>query len=205
MKKKAQQPLKITKPINHSKFIYRLMVTLGDVSPKVYRVLLVPGSFHLGQLHMLIQMSFGWNNSHLHEFVIGTKAFIDTIYDEGGSGKPRFDETKFILGLGLSLGQKFSYDYDFGDNWSHDIKVLGIEASLEGFEYPMCIEGKNACPPDDCGGVHRYEELKKLLKSKDPKKRSPALRWLGGQFDPSVCDPNRLNRDMIWRFDWYAT
>lgn len=205
MKKKAQRSLKITKPINHSKFIYRLMVTLGGVSPKVYRVLLVPGSFHLGQLHMLIQMSFGWNNSHLHEFVIGTKAFIDTSYDEGGPGKPKCDETKFILGMGLNLGQKFSYDYDFGDNWSHDIKVLGIEETLEGFEYPMCIEGKNACPPDDCGGVHRYEELKKLLKSKDPKKRSPALRWLGGQFDPSVCDPNRLNRDMIWRFDWFAT
>lgn len=25
-----------------------------------------------------------------------------------------------------------------------------------GIKYPICIDGKNACPPEDCGGVDGY-------------------------------------------------
>lgn len=203
MKKNSVSSLKIIKKVDHLKHVYRLRVTLQDVEPKVYRILLVPGAFHLGQLHMLIQMSFGWNNSHLHQFIIRTKTYIDYNFDDGDiTGRPMFDETMCILGSNLDIGQKFIYEYDFGDNWAHTIEVLDIEKPVKGLQYPICIEGKNACPPDDCGGPHGYEELKQSLVSSNAKIRDSILVYVGGQFDPYACDPNRLNRDMIWRYDW---
>ena len=32
-------------------------------------------------------------------------------------------------------------------------------------KYPQCVDGKNACPPDDCGGPWGYDNLLKVMKN----------------------------------------
>ena len=52
-----------------------------------------------------------------------------------------------------------NYTYDFGDNWEHKIPLEKILPRDKNIEYPACIAGKRACPPEDCGGIRGYEEF----------------------------------------------
>ncbi len=56
----------------------QLRVTLLDIEPAIWRQLVVPWRFHLGQLHRVIQAAFGWWDDHLHEFTIGGLRFVQT-------------------------------------------------------------------------------------------------------------------------------
>ena len=49
----------------------RLNLTLVEMEPPVWRELVVPGGWHLGKLHEVIQVAMGWENAHLHEFAVG--------------------------------------------------------------------------------------------------------------------------------------
>jgi len=49
----------------------RLNLTLVDVEPPVWREVVVPGAWHLGKLHEVIQVAMGWGDAHLHEFAAG--------------------------------------------------------------------------------------------------------------------------------------
>jgi hypothetical protein len=129
----------------------RLRITLRDVQPAVTRVLDVPASTTLPELHDLLQVALGWTDSHLHQFVDGDRrwaALNDWSEDE-------LDESTVSL---KALPKTFQYDYDFGDGWEHDIVVLGV-----GGDQPGLVEGEGACPPEDCGGVPGFEELLQVL------------------------------------------
>ncbi|YAF98295.1 MAG: plasmid pRiA4b ORF-3 family protein [Nodularia sp. CChRGM 3473] len=55
--------------------------------------------------------------------------------------------------------------YDFGDSWEHEILVeKGLPSTLD-INYPICITGKRACPPEDCGGSWGYAELLEIITS----------------------------------------
>ena len=55
--------------------------------------------------------------------------------------------------LGLRENERFSYIYDMGDHWEHEIRVEAINPPAKK-SYPICVGGSGACPPEDCGGVH---------------------------------------------------
>src|SRR5215207_3597015 len=65
------------------------------------------------------------------------------------------DETGARL---ADLGSEVEYLYDFGDGWTHDVEVLGPGGST-----PGCVDGRGACPPEDCGGPGGYAELLEVL------------------------------------------
>jgi hypothetical protein len=96
------------------------------------------------------------------------------------------------------LGGEFQYHYDMGDGWRHRI-VIESPAQRSGaqFPLPLCLAGENACPPEDVGGPHGYEEFLKILADRGHEQHEDMLRWTGGVFDPTGFDLNRLNRE--WR------
>jgi hypothetical protein len=47
---------------------YQLKVALRDTSPPIWRRVTVPADTSLGCLHDIVQVCFGWNDSHLHAF-----------------------------------------------------------------------------------------------------------------------------------------
>jgi hypothetical protein len=86
------------------------------------------------------------------------------------------------------------YEYDFGDDWVHEVEVderLGSDARLS---YPLCIGGSRACPPEDCGGPSGYEELLAGLADPRDPQHEELLTWVGGHFDREGFDVNRTNR-----------
>ncbi|WP_445177242.1 plasmid pRiA4b ORF-3 family protein [Rhizorhapis sp. SPR117] len=49
---------------------YRLKVSLRDISPMIWRRLLVRSDLTLFGLHRVIQIAFGWEDYHLHAFKV---------------------------------------------------------------------------------------------------------------------------------------
>ena len=84
------------------------------------------------------------------------------------------------------------YAYDFGDDWEHVLVHEGMESAEESLTYPRCVSGARRCPPEDCGGVHGYEEfLKAIANRRHPEHRS-MLEWAGGTYDPDAFDPKAV-------------
>ena len=47
---------------------YMIKVTLEHTSPPVWRRIIIPNQINFYDLHQIIQISFGWENFHLHDF-----------------------------------------------------------------------------------------------------------------------------------------
>ena len=140
----------------------------GIKKPPVWRRIEIPGNFSFHDLHNTIQAAFGWWNEHLYQFQRHpfdggwTVKEPDEENDPWGEEPEDSRETNvldFIQHMGL---EKFVYVYDFGDSWVHDITVENVDQDDE-LDYPICLAGKGACPPEDCGGPWGYEELKKEM------------------------------------------
>lgn len=96
----------------------------------------------------------------------------------------------------LTIKRKFVYEYDFGDSWRHEIVVEKIMLPISGEKYPQCIKGKQACPPEDVGGIGGYARFLEALQDVEHKEHDSYLAWVGGEFDPELCDLATINKDL---------
>lgn len=160
--------------------VYQFYILLKHSKPKIWRRFLVAEDMTLEKLHKIIQEVMGWEDYHLHEFSIDGK---DYGIAEGIDYKEIGDEKKTKLAdLNLAEKRKFEYVYDFGDHWEHEIKVEKILPFDSAVKYPKCLDGKLACPPEDCGSIWGYEELfesSKLPKTELDEDQLDRLEWLG--------------------------
>lgn len=176
------------------KKIYKLKITLLDIRPPVWRRILVPHDIRLDKLHRVLQVVMGRSDSHLHEFTIDGVSYgnasIETDMDEDVE-----DETRFKLHKVVPREKgKFHYLYDFGDSWEHEILVEKILPIEKGTRYPVCLTGKRACPPEDCGGAPGYENLLEILKDPSHPEHEDMFDWLPGDFDSEKFDIESVNR-----------
>ena len=173
------------------KSIYQLKITLNDSKPPIWRRILVPDSISLHQLHTILQIVMGWTNSHLHQFIIDDEYYGDPEDDEMGDMKneKRYRLNQFVRRKGF----KFIYEYDFGDSWEHIILVEAILPIQKGAQYPICLEGKRACPPEDVGGVWGYEEFLEVISNPKHPEHEEMLEWVGEDFDPEFFDIEDAN------------
>ncbi len=137
--------------------IYQLKVTICNIDPPIWRRLLVAGDTTLGNLHWILQLGMGWTHSHLHLFKIGDGEYSDPAFDLYDAPGEFGDEFRTRLDRAvIGEGARFLYEYDFGDSWWHGIEVERILPAAEGERYPKLVDGKRACPLEDCGGVTGY-------------------------------------------------
>jgi hypothetical protein len=130
--------------------VYQLRVVMVGISPLIWRRVLIPADTTIAGLHTVLQIAFGWGGEHLHRFVIhGTEYGISYV---GGPGF-RDDARQVRLGeLGLRLGERFTYEYNYFAAWACDLRVEQITCAEPGRTYPRCVGGRRAGPPEDCGG-----------------------------------------------------
>lgn len=184
--------------------VHRLKVTLGT-SPPVWRRLAVPSGTTLEQLHHVLQVAMGWEDCHLHQFVVGSARYgpRDGFLDDGW-GTPPKNEATAKLSRVASAGTSFGYEYDFGDGWQHQIvveKVDEVVAGGTGTDGPVCLSGRRACPPEDCGGVWGYEHLLEVLAHPEHEEHEDMLEWVGGDHDPERFDVDEINA-RVHRLAW---
>lgn len=173
--------------------IARLKVTLQHIRPPVWRRLEVPTALSLGALHDILQIAFGWTNSHLHQFHAGAQHF-GVIDDE--SDDEINDENTARLDQILPVYDRLVYGYDFGDDWIHLIAVEKLLERAPGASYPRCIAGRRASPPEDCGGPWGYAEFLRAFRDPDHEEHESMMEWIGGAFDPDAFDPADVNQKL---------
>ncbi len=175
--------------------IFQLKVTLEDIRPQIWRRLLVPSNATLDQLHAVLQEAMGWTNSHLHQFTLEDRRIGDPLADEDG-GLQFEDERKVRLDHLLGEGQRLVYEYDFGDGWTHELLVEKVLEPDERIQYPLCVAGSRAYPPEDVGGPGGYENFLEALRDHAHEEHDEILAWVGGVFDPEGFDLNTVNRTL---------
>ncbi|WP_433803020.1 plasmid pRiA4b ORF-3 family protein [Actinomycetospora sp. CA-084318] len=145
----------------------RLRVSLRDVDPPVERVVDLPATSTLAEVHQVLQAAMGWVAVHLHEFEAdGVRYQPD----------PEDDDAVDEGGLRLrGLGARWTYLYDFGDGWMHDVEVLGAGGE------PGLVDGRGGCPLEDCGGTYGFERLQAILADPDHPEHGNAVAWVGGE------------------------
>lgn len=172
--------------------IYQLKVALKGIKPPVWRRVLVPGKITLLKLHKILQVVMGWTDSHLHRFIINGVSYGEP--DEEFGLDFRSERKTRLNEVVLSEGDKFDYEYDFGDSWFHAIHVEKILPSEEQFRYPVCLGGERACAPEDCGGIGGYAELLEIIMNPQHPDYEERLEWVGEDFEPKKFDLNEVNR-----------
>jgi len=168
--------------------------------PPVWRQVLVPETFTFEKFHKVIQVAFGWSDYHLYQFSpggYGSNPIIAVPSDDDWD-EPDLDASKTKLRNIFKVEkQKYTYIYDFGDDWVHSIVLEKIlpEKRLKA----SCIAGKGACPPEDCGGPGGYERLKEILKNPEHEEYGEIREWIGLDEEEDVWDANDF--DLVYKND----
>lgn len=141
--------------------VYQFKIALRDVSPMVWRRLHLRSDQSIADLHYAIQIAMNWNDQHLHCFRIHGKD-----YGVAHIGGISFSDDAERVSLGsfrFRIRERFLYEYDFYNQWVHEIRLekkLPLSAKRI---YPVCVGGAHLSPPEDCGGARVYME------SRDPR------------------------------------
>jgi hypothetical protein len=169
-----------------------LYVELHNSQPRVHRTLLVPETITLFKLHVILKWAMGWTGGHLHEFIINHRNYgeIDPDYPHDDL----LDEQRVRLDRALGSARNFRYIYDYGDAWDHRIKIKNKLLLAEKLKTPMCLDGANACPPEDVGGVYGYRDFLEIINDPNHEEHEALLTWCGGHFDATAFDLTAVNQ-----------
>jgi len=169
-----------------------LRVELLEVTPPVWREFVVPHDISLARLHALLQRVMGWTNSHLHEFEIAGMRYAPPDPEEDFDNPPEDSSKVRLAQLDLAPGDAFTYLYDFGDGWEHEITIVPLARA--DFPYvPCCMDGAGACPPEDCGGPPGYADMIEILADSGNPEYADMREWVGADFDPARFDIEAVN------------
>jgi hypothetical protein len=183
--KKSSQP-------NH---VYQIKVTLDGSKPPIWRRIQVGSTTTLSKLHQILQTVMGWDDYHLHQYIIGGQYYGDPTFDESGELGIINEKGKRLDQLVAQADSKFIYEYDFGDGWGHILIVEKIIEPEPGIRYPTCVKGKRACPPEDVGGMWGYGDYLEAIADPDHPEHEDMLEW-HGPFDPEAFDLGAINQEL---------
>ncbi|MBU2585493.1 MAG: plasmid pRiA4b ORF-3 family protein [Bacteroidetes bacterium] len=182
--------------------VYQFKISLNNSQPLIWRRIVVPSNYSFWDLHVAIQDSMGWIDYHLHMFEINNPATNEKVEigvpDEEWEAYDRIvlpDYKEKISKYFNENNRNARYEYDFGDSWIHTIKFEKVLPATIGEKYPKCIDGKRACPPEDCGGMGGYYDLLEILSDPKNEEYDEMIEWLGGEFDPEYFDPKAVSFD----------
>ncbi|MBW4694208.1 MAG: tyrosine-type recombinase/integrase [Lyngbya sp. HA4199-MV5] len=158
--------------------VYQLKVVLAGIRPQIWRRVQVGSRTSLAQLHQILQRVMGWEDYHLHRFSLSEDESL------------RLDQVVSHASL------TFSYTYDFGDEWLHEITVEKILPMQAEQPYPICLAGNRACPQEDCGSSWGYTALLKVLQNPRHPDYQERKEWVGREFDPEAFDLKAVNEQL---------
>lgn len=164
----------------------------------VWRRVIVPVNRNFNELHEIIQIAFGWENNHLYEFYIYEKGITNihkyhsAYFQEGykpivnlvcieddltsSSNYKKISSEERKLSDYLLTYKIMKYNYDFGDNWQHEIQV---EKEINDFNqpHPICLDGEGKTPPEDVGGMIGYREFLEIVSNPNHPDYNNTVKW----------------------------
>lgn len=201
--------------------LLRLRVSILESDPEIWRQLEVDAELSLAELHDLLQIAFGWRESHLHNFSdhdpfarrldlprIGRSPRIWGPDDPDNDDEDELPEGEWSLARVFDeFDGPLYYEYDFGDRWIHQIELIERIDNTQGAPKARLLGGERRGPLEDSGGTQGYRE--KLDIVADPRhpeheKITEWMRWVAGPWipsDPDALDNDHANREFAVRFD----
>ena len=181
--------------------VYQFKITLKGIKPPIWRRIQVQGNYTFWDLHVAIQDAMGWLDCHLHHFEIFNP--VTGMKEEIGIPDEEFImEREILAGWEQDMANYYSsennrsdYIYDYGDNWVHKVKLEKIFPPEKGRKYPVCVAGKRACPPEDCGGTRGYKLFLEAIMDPNNEEYEETLTWTGGDFEPEHFNPEKVKFD----------
>ena len=171
--------------------VHQLKITLRSVKPRVWRRIAIRSATNLSELAAILEAAMGWLGGHLHAF-----EGADARYTMPDPEWPDddLDERAFrVRDVLPDVGSKLRWDYDFGDGWEHDVVVEKIGPGQSDVDVPICLAGRMACPPEDCGGPMGYEALLDALTDPTHPEHDDVREWAPPDFDPTYFDVNETS------------
>lgn len=123
--------------------VIQLKVTLTRCRPPIWRRVLVHATITLADLHLVVQILYGWDGDHLYAFTVGDQRYSDPYFG--------LEETADDGGLRVQdafrhSAKKISYRYDFGTCWDHEITLESRSERQPGQAYPACVAFRGDSP-----------------------------------------------------------
>ena len=198
-------------------WIGQVRVTVLGTRPRVWRRLAAPATIRLRELHEVIQIAMGWTGKYPHRFFAGDRELLpgrDDSLEEASldrtaslrcivpkttaSGKPTGleGEDENEVRLGEVCGENKSrlyYAYEVGEGWGLAMEVQQYFKAKLRVEYPRCMTGQHACPPEDCGGVRGYYRMLQVLADPKGEGHAEAVKRLGKWLNPEAFDKEWVN------------
>lgn len=183
---------------------YHLRVELEGVEPPVWRLLRVPGSLSFSELHVVLQAVMGWEDRHLYRFEIAEEVFVDPEWMDDDPWDALDARHQGLADFDPHRGDELRYVYDFGDRWSHRIRVEDVDYRADvdpEEETARCLDGAGRCPPEDSLGPSGYRRMLEALDDPSHPDRDRALRHLGPDFDPEWFSTMAANAALVGLFE----
>jgi tetratricopeptide (TPR) repeat protein len=140
------------KPSNYADahYIHRFKVSLRD-KPDIWRIIDIKGNQMLSSLHKAIFKAFDRFEEHQYSFFLNNKPYdMESAYHSQGQDA---DETRKLAtriridSIALYGGPKFLYLFDYGDEWWHEVDLLGITPRVTRASYPKVVLKQGKSPP----------------------------------------------------------
>ncbi len=172
-----------------------LRIDLEHMPHPVWRRIQIPARATLDELEQALMLLFRWDGYHLSAFFDGgpwrgaSYARRELLDHVDGA------EPSDVVTVDLLLGapkRRLHWLYDFGDGWQHRITCEELTALAD--DEIRCTAGRNAAPPEDCGGPPGFAELLAAIGDPDHPQHDELTEWLGAPFDPTTFDLELENR-----------
>ena len=189
-KSRTRKALDLTLPI------YQFKITLKEIEPPIWRRIQVK-ECSLDKFHEHIQTAMGWESCYAYEFTINGMFYSDPdvlhpeFEDFGVASTVRLSE--FVPENGKRF--RFQYEHDFDFSWEHEILFEGCLRVEKGTGYPICLEGERACPLDDVGGLHGYQEYLEAITDPNHEHHQEFMECRG-PYDPEAFDAKAATKKM---------
>ena len=182
----------------------KLEVTLELLTP-CKRTLIVPADLNFHQFHTILQKAFGWRDCHLHQFILKNDSYgrpsklivppnVERFDYMDGTSPEYIDSSKITLENIFSSYEHLQYEYDFGDSWTHHIKVKGFIDLFDNV-HPHCTEAEGDAPMEDSGGPYNFAEIMDILNQPDHPEYKDTQNWVRSTFWHPL-DFNRINAEL---------
>ncbi|MFO7977174.1 MAG: plasmid pRiA4b ORF-3 family protein [Bacteroidales bacterium] len=176
--------------------VYQVQFALRGIVPRIWRRLLIPSGLLLRDFHKIIQSAMGWENRLEHRFIRCYPSFFMKIDPDD------FWYTMAVSSLLEEEGEKMVYEYDYTDQWKHDIILEKILPAGRHHSVPTCLAGARNCPPEGCGGAQGYTSLLAILTNPFHALYDDVMLRTHRDFDPCFFEKDFVN--LLFQQDDYG-
>lgn len=171
--------------------VYSLRLDVTGSQPRIWRRVLVRESMWLSSLHDTLQVLFDWFDYQTHVFAIDDLRLGNPSKQAGVVVED--DRDVALADLDLEHRGRIIYHYQFGPGWRVDLKLEKVMPLEKGLKYPHCLAGERAGPPEDCGGLEAFHDMLDCLQEPESDLGREWRAWLGPDYDPTKCRPEKIN------------